>query len=72
MTEVNAVDDSSPIMPHRVYEREDLDRLYPALEVAEAVDDEEVLDDGILEHGMQIAKDITEKAEEHGRRRFQK
>ena len=72
MTEINAVDNSAPIMPHRVYGQEDLDRLYPTLEVADAVDNEDEAEDPILDHGLKIAEDIMTKAVDHGRRRFQR
>ena len=72
MTEINAVDNSAPIMPHRVYGQEDLDRLYPTLEVADAVDDEDEAEDPILDHGLKIAEDIMTKAIDHGRRRIQR
>ena len=72
MIEVNTVDSTAPIMPHRVYGQDDLNRLYPALEVADAVGDEEVVQDSILEHGLQIAEGIMEKAIDHWRRLFQK
>ena len=60
------------IMPHRMYGQDGLDKLYPSLEAVEAVDDEEVVQDSILEHGMRIAEGIMEKAVDYGRRRFQK
>ena len=59
-------------MPHRVYEREALDELYPPLEVADAVDDEEIEVDPVLAHGMEIVEDIVDRALNFGRRRLQK
>ena len=72
LAEVNALDESTPIMPHREYDKEALDELYPSLEVADAVDDEEAEVDPVLLHGMEIVEDIVDRALNFGRRRLQK
>ena len=46
--------------------------MYPTLEVADAVDDEDEAEDPILDHGLKIAEDIMTKAIDHGRRRIQR
>ena len=72
LAEVHALDESTPIMPHREYNRKALDELYPPLEVADAVDDEETEVDPVLLHGMEIVEDIVDRALNFGRRRLQK
>ena len=72
LAEVHALEECTPIMPHRVYEREALDELYPPLAVADAVDDEEDEVDPVLAHGMEIVEDIVDRAVNFGRRRLQK
>ena len=75
LAELWAVDDSEekiptvPIMPHRIFSQEILDRLYPPLAVANAEDDEEDIKDPILERGMEIADELTDRANLFGRRR---
>ena len=59
-----------PIMPHREHNREDLDRLYPSVVAAEAVDVEEAEDEPLLVEGLRIAQRIAEDASNHGRRRL--
>ena len=59
-----------PIMPHRTYDRNDLDQLYPSIEAVEAVDCEEEESDPLLEEGNRIARGIVEQASLHGRRRI--
>ena len=56
-------------MPHRIFSQEILDRLYPPLAVANAEDDEEDIKDPILERGMEIADELTDRANLFGRRR---
>ena len=72
LAEVNALDESTPIMPHRMYDQAALDELYPSLEVVDAVDDEEIEVDPVLIHGMEIVEDIVDRALNFGRRRLQK
>ena len=61
-----------PIMPHRVYSAEELDEIYPSLEAVEAMDDEELEHDDLLEHGLQIAEGIARDASIFGRKRVHK
>jgi hypothetical protein len=78
LAELWAVDDSGervptvPIMPHRIFSQEALDRLYPPLTVADAADDEEDVKDPILERGMEIANELIDKTNLLGRRRVDK
>jgi hypothetical protein len=65
----------SPIMPHTLYQQEELDRLFPALTAPDA----ECLDDGheraaeaqdaVLQHGLRLADQIQEDMVANGRRR---
>ena len=58
-----------PTMPHLEHTAQELDRLYPSVVAAEAVDDDE--DDGepLLVEGLRIARMIAQDASHHGRRR---
>ena len=58
-----------PIMPHRTYDRERLDELYPTLEACELEEVEEADDDAILNHGRDIADAMVRQTEDEGRRR---
>ena len=49
-----------------------MDRLYPPLTVADAAGDEEDVRDPILERGMEVADELTDKANLLGRRRVDK
>ena len=62
----------APIMPHRNRSGDELDQLYPPIEAVEAVDDDEIDNDALLEKGLKIAKDIVVQASNFGRRRVQR
>ena len=61
-----------PFMPHLRHSGEELDALFPPLEVPEAVDaeDPQALEvETLLEEGLRVAADIVKTVEEQGRRR---
>ena len=62
----------APFMPHLQYAGEELDALFPPLEVPAAVDadDPQALEvETLLEEGLRVAGDIVKSVEEQGRRR---
>ena len=64
-----------PLMPHRVLDREELDRQYPSIEVHEEEnlkDYGDAQDDPMVAAGSKVIEEIQRKAEDHGRRRIQK
>ena len=72
--EQDTVNDAEPIMPHRVFDKEQLDRDYPPLVVPEAVDagDQQAAieaEDPLLKAGEAEARRIMQAAEARGRRR---
>ena len=78
MAEANAVDEheehseAKTVMPHLVHGEPALRKLYPPLEVPEAVDATDPQDDdgdGLVEAGNAIVRGIVEATEQHGRRR---
>ena len=77
MAEAHAVDErqgeNAPVMPHKVFSKEELDALYPSIEVPDEDDgEEEEKEDQLLKAGEEIAEEICEKALRFGRRRLQK
>ncbi len=78
MAEANTVaedeqaDDDEVIMPHLRYSEQALRKLYPSLEVPEAVDAEDPLnDDGddLVDAGYRVIKDIIRATQRQGRKR---
>ena len=62
--------EQDPMMPHRRYDKKQLRTLYPPLEVPDDLEDENADDDDpILTKGLEIAKEIVDDADTHGRRR---
>jgi hypothetical protein len=61
--------EQGPTMPHLEHHGQELDRLYPSVVAAEAVDNDEDDGDPLLIEGLKIARLITEDASHHGRRR---
>ena len=61
-----------PFMPHLQFVGEELDALFPPLEVPAAVDadDPQALEvEPLLQEGIRVAADIVKTVEEQGRRR---
>ncbi len=71
MAELSAVM-NPPIMPHLDCDTDELDMVYPAIEVPPEVDDEVPENDWTLDEGMKVAGQIIEQANTAGRRRAQK
>ena len=78
MAEAHAIEEdeghseADAIMPHLVHGEQALRKLYPPLEVPEAVDATDPQDDdgdGLVEAGNAIVRGIVEATEQHGRRR---
>ena len=83
MAEANSLEDDAgpthldalePIMPHLKHkDRAEMDRLYPPIVAADALDDdgeaEADEDDVIFQHGLEIVEGIREKLVSDGRRR---
>ncbi len=66
-------EDGEMCMPHRIYDRTQLDELYPSFEVPRAIDEDDPFDriaDPILEHGNREAERIVQSAVVKGRRRW--
>ena len=65
-----------PIIPHLAFSQKSLDELYPSMGVAEAADDDDdgagEEEDGLLDYGMKMAKDIEDRAACSGRRRVER
>ena len=69
--EQGSYNDDELIMPHSVYNGDELDRGYPPLQVADEVDGPDLQcddNDALVQHGKVIAQDITQMAAEYGRR----
>ena len=62
--------EDTPIMPHRMFSEEDLNRIYPSIEAVDAVDGEDEPADALLEQGERVAKEIMEQANSIGRKRI--
>ncbi len=61
-----------PLMPHKTYSKSDLDRLFPSIEVPEAVDVDDPFSgvkDEVLQEGERIAEAMVQDCIEHGRKR---
>ena len=76
MAEANAVDECV-ILPHTVYDRETLRRLFPPLEVHEAVDAGDPLEmsdgqDAIVCEGQKVVEAMNRHVSTHGRRRVER
>ena len=70
----SAMEECTPLMPHRVHSKEELLKLYPPLEVLEAVDAgdptaEDEIRDPMIEAGLDEAQKIITAAELVGRKR---
>jgi hypothetical protein len=61
--------ESKVIIPHNIYSKEELDRLYPPIEAVDEEEENEIHSDPTLEHGMKIAGEIVAQASHVGRRR---
>ena len=64
--------DYDPIMPHNMYRGEELNMLYPAIEIPDAVDAEDpmdILEDPMYVAGMKIVGDLMYHMSIKGRRR---
>ena len=62
--------EQDPMMPHRRYDKKQLRTLYPPLEVPEDLEDEDPAENDLtFQKGMEIAKQIVDDADTHGRRR---
>ena len=62
--------EDTPIMPHRMFSEEDLNRIYPSIEAVDAVDCEDEPADALLEQGERVAREIMEQANSVGRKRI--
>jgi hypothetical protein len=78
MAEANAVgedeeqSEAETVIPHLVHGEQALRRLYPPLEVPEAVDAEDPQDDqddDLVRAGDAIVEDIVQATRQHGRRK---
>ena len=72
MADLATVADDALIMPHNVFNGEELDNKFPPLQVPpdENLDDvQNDYDDATLQKGMHIAKEINEETLRHGRMR---
>ncbi len=62
-----------PVMPHRIYSKDQLNELYPAFTVPDAPDADDPLageQDHLLDHGLKRAQEIMKEAEDSGRKRY--
>ena len=73
LAEINSVEQPGiPMMPHRTYDKEQLDRLHPALVVPDGVIQDEDEEDGaeeMLRLSKPVVQDIVERARHDGRLR---
>jgi len=63
---------SRPVMPHKIFNEEELDKLYPAFNAPAEVDNPDATDDAqdvVLQHGWQLAGDIAKAMQTNGRTR---